>query len=972
MWKTRLMTRNVLTRYLVICLLAMVTSVIYADMEVQYSAPASSTFTVELGFDPADYNFLIYDPGTNFIPAAMTELGIPYTLRDSSNPVTAQDLIDYDILIVGRNSGGDSSGLSKEVIKNGILGRVILTGHDADLHTAYGSNKDTTDLEPADVFLAQAIEYVLAGGGTGLIALTDNESYYSWLPEIWQIEVKRNVSSIEIVSAITADGYASGVYDDLDETLMSYWLNSYHNGFSSWGTGFVPWEAKYKTSTDTEIDYYVTIATEYSPYEAIELSKTCTIVDNNQTGTDCCDPGDDLIYDICWNNDSDRTFENVTIVDYLPYGVDYDFATDPFNPDLNYDIENHSYTWHIDDLDPNNLSGCVSLTVTVNDQAPAGMFLHNKAYIYSGDILLGIAEVDTPICCWQTVDADIIRVDAGATGYNTGTSWEHAYNDLQAALTRASQAGCSATGYKIYVAEGTYKPGRAILDSFELPDSTEMYGGFKRGGCDFDQRNPEIYKTILTGNMEIQAENLFNEIVVTMGDDCILDGFVVEEAGINGVFGENVDCEVNNCNILRSQQNGLRFINGNIDLNWNKVSHNKLDGIYHSGAFKELAITNCISSFNGENGIYADKSSLILKNSIIAKNSPDTDSFGVRIVDPNEAPVILNSTIAYNHNLGISYVKSDPNAIVENCILYYNNDNAEQMSGVEYTEFSCVQDSVNDPDGLDYIDDDYSNFSGKPVFAYSNDPNYCHLAYNSPLKDRGNPAFTSTEIGDVDIDAEPRIYDGWVDIGADEINTCDGSLSEDDIYNTRDWNEDGIVNVYELATMSRAWLTNSPDTPGYVADPNNYDPNFTDNWSYTCNLNDDYIIDISDLELFLNQWLWTACWKSSLDSRFDTIAASSSTMATPMAMSTISLSLDSTTSIEQIRIDDQEERENIAMLVIGIYQIIDMMEESKYSTSSEIDFDNVDAEIDKLEEILNDMYDDYYSTDKKTKIYKKR
>ncbi len=999
--KKRLMARNVLTRYLVIGLLAIFASGVLADTIVLDSgntietvAPSqisglaasvsSTSGSVPLGFNPDNYRFVIYDCGSKDnqigdltdIVEAMKELfgedkylGDNFTYRSGiENPVTIQDLTDpetkHDILIVGWNANGDTSGLFKTVIEAGITGRAVISGHDADYHTAVAAGgHDSGDFQPADMFFSQAMEYVLAGNGTGLIALGDTtENGFSWLPESWNIsteELEGSTENIgEIVTKFTPEGIASGIFDGLEPSHMAYWGQSYHNAFASWSTGFAPFEL------NETFDEVVTIAADINPYELVELSKDSVIIDNDGTGTECCNPGDDIQYVICWDNILNKTFENVTIVDYLPYGVDYDFAIDPFNPDPNYNILNHSYTWSIDTIDPNNDSGCVSLTVTVNEHAEAGMFLHNIAHIYSGDTLIGIATNDTPVCCWQTEDADLILVDKNAVGFNTGTSWEHAYTDLQDALKRAREAGCSTTGYRIYVAEGSYSPGNLTADNFELPYETKLYGGFKTGGCDFEERNPNKYKTILTGAIDGTHKN---EIIVNLGNNSILDGFIVEFADTYAVYGQNINCEVNNCDVLKSEH-GLYFENGNIILNWNKVRYNEKQGIYHSGSGNDLVISHCFSSFNGNHGILALNSNLTLTNSVITRNGNDV-SFGIGIFDPNEPPVLYNNTIAYNYNMGLSYVQSDPNAMepeVNGCILYYNNENNEQMSGIEYPEFCCIQDSINDPNGLYYTEYDiFGNISGKPMFAYLGDPNNIHLAHNSLLIDRGDSDLTSTEVGSVDIDNETRIDDYWLDIGADEVNTCDGDLTEDDIYNIRDWNNDGIVNLKEFSLMSAAWLTNSPDTPSYVADPNNYDPNFVDNWNEQCNLYVDYTIDISDFELFTDQWLWQACWKVSQDSRFDYVATAS----------TMSLSLDSTASIasaEQISIDDQEERENIAMLVLGIYQIIDIMENSKYNTSSEFDFDDVDAEIDKLEEILDDMYNDYYSIDTKFKKYKNK
>ena len=130
-------------------------------------AMGGGDYTLE--FDPSDYAFLVYDPhgsSNSDIQKAMTELGITdYELRTASNPVTQNDLNTHDILIVGWNSGGYMGGLSSVDIETGINGRVLLTGHDADYHTA-----NTLAYTPkAKTFMAQSISYILNGSGTGLL-----------------------------------------------------------------------------------------------------------------------------------------------------------------------------------------------------------------------------------------------------------------------------------------------------------------------------------------------------------------------------------------------------------------------------------------------------------------------------------------------------------------------------------------------------------------------------------------------------------------------------------------------------------------------------------------------------------------------------------------------------------------------------------------------------------------------------------
>ncbi len=970
--------RNVFTRcFLGVVTLMLVTSGVIADGNLHDTTTGQiGVMSVSSGpesIDNAeDYKFLVYDCGsidngsqTTDIVLALEELGLysdDYTLRrGSSNPVTIQDLQEHDILIVGWNLIGDISGLDPSVIDVGIHGRVILTGHDADYHTAtHAGSHDEGDFQPADIFLSQAIEYVLEGEGTGLIALGDPDDGFSWLPSYWGIDTT-TINTGEEVTEITTEGIASGVYDRLDPNYLSDWSYSYHNSFDNWGVGFVPFEL----GEYANVERVITIAANINPY-AFEFDKEDDVADE-----DCVSPEETLTYTITWNNLSDTIYTDVSIVDYLPFEVYYPEGFyqesgdiwNPIPPDPNYFEESHSYVWNIGTIGAWE-TGSVTLEVVVSEAAMPGMSFMNIAYIYSGQATLGVANEYTNVCCWQTTNPDIIYVDKNANGYNSGISWVHAYTDLKDAVNRATVTECSATGYKIYVAQGEYSPGGDVSDSFDLPIYTEMYGGFITGGSDFEDRNPNKYITILQGKI---SDTLQNESIVNVENECIIDGFIIQNASDYGIYGSDSDFEIKNCQVLNSGY-GVYSIGGDVNVEWSWFKYNTHHGIYHYGATKTLSILNCFSSFNKEHGILAENSSLTLKNSVVTKNGIENDAYcGVKVIDPNDVPVLYNNTISYNYNEGISYVKSDPNAFadVQNCIIYYNNVGGEQMSGIEYPEYCCIYDPVNDPNGLDYIDYGDGNVSGKPMFVYFGDPNNIHLAYNSELIDSGNPSFTNAETGTEDIDNETRIINSWIDIGADEVYSCDDDLSEDDIYNERDWNGDGIVNLHEFAMMSAAWLANSPNNPAYVADPNSFPSSYCDNWDETCNLYVDYKIDISDLTLFTPEWLWTACWKDSYGSRFENVTVP---LGGESLMVSMSLSVETISSTELESINETTEEENLAMLVIAIYQLMDIMDEAKYNPSPDFAIENIDEEKAKLEEILWEMYDDYYSIDgKKTK-----
>ena len=98
----------------------------------------------------------------------------------------------HDILIIGWNNQGDTNGLSVSVLAQGITGRVIITGHDADFHALDPYHVQIRQY--AQTFLVNVINYVLQGGSgkTGMIALGDFPASgpgFPYLPSQWGISV---------------------------------------------------------------------------------------------------------------------------------------------------------------------------------------------------------------------------------------------------------------------------------------------------------------------------------------------------------------------------------------------------------------------------------------------------------------------------------------------------------------------------------------------------------------------------------------------------------------------------------------------------------------------------------------------------------------------------------------------------------------------------------------------------------------
>ncbi len=650
------------------------------------------------------------------------------------------------------------------------------------------------------------------------------------------------------------DWVDNGIYtaETTDETHVRIQKRSPNNMpsvYFNFAAGAVGWNLGTLNANQTTS---ITLAVMFGQQQVVPSPITLTKTDNLAPGTKV-EPGDTITYTICWENNSLEDAGDVVLVDYLPVGVTYagafwsiDPNWMPVPPDPGYDPDYHSFQWDLGTI-PWGGTGCVELTVTVNQRAEPGMVLENKAVMTSGNLGTSEAICETEIDCWNT--GPVLFVDPRAAGYRNGTSWRDAYPDLQSALARAGR-GCEST---IWIAKGTYSPGHEAGDSFQIPAGVSVYGGFagNEDPATFDlaQRNLKANATILTG---LISETKRNETVVTMGNNSLLDGVYVKEGNYRGVLGQNVDFTIENCVIENIQRSGINCENSNTTIKWCIIRNNGNDGIFHDGSSKILVVDNCQITKNGQNGIYAFQAIPTIRNTIISANgSSGTTYYGIYLDHPSGTAILRNNTIVYQEKEGIHTIGTN-NPSIENCILWYNNSDGEQLKGYEVTGFSCVYDP-NNPQGSSTPDGN-GNITCDPGFAYGRDPNNFHIAGNSPCRDKGNSSLSYTD--QLDMDRENRVMGTRADIGADEVDPDCADESH-----PLDRNADGLVNLIEFEKFSRAWLTHDPNDPQM---PSGIDPNDFRHWNPRCDLDQDYDVDLADLRLFAEDWLWTACWRLDL------------------------------------------------------------------------------------------------------------
>jgi len=227
----------------------------------------------------------------------------------------------------------------------------------------------------------------------------------------------------------------------------------------------------------------------------------------------------------------------------------------------------------------------------------------------------------------------VIFVDDDATGANDGSSWCDAYVYLQDALDAARNSGGSVA--EIRVAKGTYRPDRGAAQipgdqwsTFELISGVVIRGGY--AGCwapDPDERNIELYETILSGDLNGDDDTTLrsdsNCCYAEMRDTPGCDDPVCQEQVCLGIEGccedywrrscgnwaENVCCEL--CRPTRCE-NSLHVVTAT-DVEPTTV----LDGFTVTGGERRGA-----SAYRGA-GLSSQGGSPTITNCRFVENAPD-------------------------------------------------------------------------------------------------------------------------------------------------------------------------------------------------------------------------------------------------------------------------------------------------------------------------------------------------------------
>jgi Right handed beta helix region len=264
---------------------------------------------------------------------------------------------------------------------------------------------------------------------------------------------------------------------------------------------------------------------------------------------------------------------------------------------------------------------------------------------------------------------------------------------------------------------------------------------------------------------------------VYLGSGSTLSGFTLENGATKSDSGAGIYCDSSNAVIFDCviTGNSARFDGGGIyfqstnELVTNCIITDNSAGSSGGGVYSGYGSTgtysDCVISSNtasgGGGGVFLGPNS-IMDNCVINGNSSQGAGGGIYCEYVPSA--LINCTIVGNHSSssgGGGGVYGIPNAIsLTNCIIYYNTEGAFSSAGTNIAIITNVYNCCTTPtNGLGA-----NNIAGAPGFVNIDAGNF-RLAAWSPCIDAGDDAAVTNA---TDLDGNPRIVNGIVDIGAYE------------------------------------------------------------------------------------------------------------------------------------------------------------------------------------------------------------
>jgi hypothetical protein len=365
------------------------------------------------------------------------------------------------------------------------------------------------------------------------------------------------------------------------------------------------------------------------------------------------------------------------------------------------------------------------------------------------------------------VNGQIIYIDEfGLSTGPTGYTWPSAFKKMADGLSILPIAyTCDDLLFDIHVARGTYKPhASATSISHNFPRGLKVYGGFSTLEKSVNDRNMALIhttnKSTLSGDLAgndtpfnfNSNRNENSQIVAEIdGNNVVVDGFTVKGGSENGIRIQNSNAVLRN---LRIVDNG------------STQSNNTYGAIAISNSTP--FIRNSKISGNGTTGIHLINSNPEITNSLISNNIFDGIQQTQTVSNLSNQLRLVNCTVAANGNNGIYSIAQSMGSItnnIVNTILFDNNNYISWVGAVtNLISYSLVQNVTGGSNNLNGTNVVPNFINAQPFSTVTDAGDYrlkwCSLAIN---------AGTNSGISPLDLDRNPRNFNGNADMGALEF-----------------------------------------------------------------------------------------------------------------------------------------------------------------------------------------------------------
>lgn len=435
-----------------------------------------------------------------------------------------------------------------------------------------------------------------------------------------------------------------------------------------------------------------------------------------------------------------------------------------------------------------------------------------QKYLLGG--LAALTALALVLLLFQTFGSRVIYVDQSATGQANGSSWTHAYTDLQDAIDAAT------TGDEIWVATGTYYPSRdrqgqsqpkkAQAKTFFINKGLALYGGFAGTETDRDDRYIAAFPVILSG--DLPGDPAYHVLYLENASGVTLDGFTIRDGkaeGSNqdqhggGIYASAINgLTYRHLYLLHNQakENGGAVYHqsiNNLTMDHVRICHNeaKFGGGMHNLNVNNYTLTNgtfCDNEADNHGGALYHMGTNVVTIVNTSFTGNQADNHGGAVYTHNSSNFTFTNTTfvgntADNHGGGLYNVNTN-NLAVYNSVFWQNEDQSGTgtADAALYRPNSCNNFSIayslmqgsggsgsswqsSSTDGGHNLDADplFADPDGEDDTPCTEDDHYYYTS-SSPGIDAGLNSAPGLSFLSLDPAGGPRIVNGTIDVGAFE------------------------------------------------------------------------------------------------------------------------------------------------------------------------------------------------------------